>query len=249
MSSTDFEKKVAIVTGAASGVGLEVTRLLAERGASIVAVDIAPAVSDLRGESVIAIEGDVSVAATAERAVEAATSRFRRVDVLVCNAGYIVWKPIVETTEDEWDRVMAVNAKGMFLTCRAVIPVMERQGGCAIVATASISGVVGLPHQSAYSASKGAIVQLTRQLAIECASARIRVNAVAPGAIDTQFLRQLVDSTEDPAGLTAAIAADHPLGRIASADEIARSILFLASDEAAFITGTVLMVDGGYSAK
>ena len=190
----DFEGKVAIVTGAAGALGGAVTGQLVERGASVVAVDVEPVTE--RG-TVAAIEGDVSVAATAERAVSVARERFGGLDVLVCNAGQIVWKPIVETTEEEWDRVQSVNAKGTFLFCRAAIPAMRERGGGAIVCTASISGVVGLPLQSAYSASKGAIVQLTRQLAVELAP-DIRVNAVAPGAIDTPFLHRLVESSERP---------------------------------------------------
>jgi NAD(P)-dependent dehydrogenase (short-subunit alcohol dehydrogenase family) len=180
--------------------------------------------------------------------VEVATSRWGGVDVLVSNAGYIVSKPIVETTDADWDRVMAVNAKGTFLLCRAVIPVMESRGGGAIVNT-SISGVIGLPAQSAYCASKGAIVQLTRQLAVECAPAKIRVNAVAPGAVDTAFLHRLLADLDEPEAVVAAITADHPLGRLATAEDVARSIVFLASDAAAFITGTVLMVDGGFTAR
>ena len=246
---TDFESKVAIVTGAASGVGREVTRLLAERGASVVAVDLAASVRDLESDTIAPIEGDASLASTADRAVAAALDRWGRVDVLVNNAGYIVLKPLAETTEDDWDRVQTVNVKSMFLHCRAAIPVMEIQGGGAIVNTASISGVVGLVNQSAYSASKGAVVMLTRQLAVECAPAKVRVNAVAPGAIDTPFLHRLLEPMEDPAAVAEAIKSHHPLGRWASPEEVARSIVFLASDEAGFITGTVLMIDGGYTAQ
>ena len=245
---SDFTGKVAIVTGAAGALGRAVVGQLVERGASVVAVDVTPALGELESPAVAAVEGDVSLAGTAERAVETARERFGGLDVLVCNAGYIVWTPILETSEEEWDRVQAVNVKGTFLFCRAAIPALRERGGGAIVSTASISGLVGLPNQSAYAASKGAIVQLTRQLAVELAP-EIRVNAVAPGAIDTPFLHQIVDSTDDPEGLTAAIAAEHPLGRLAGAEEVARTIIFLASDAPAFVTGAILPVDGGFTAQ
>jgi NAD(P)-dependent dehydrogenase (short-subunit alcohol dehydrogenase family) len=245
----DFDGKVAIVTGAAGGVGSAATRQLVERGASVVAVDVLAAVHELAGDSVAALEGDVSLAATAERAVATASERWNRVDVLVNNAGLIVFKGIADTSEEEWDRVMAVNVKSMFLFSRAVLPLMERQGGGAIVNTASISGLVGLPGQAAYCASKGAVVQLTRQLAVEYGAANIRVNAVAPGAIETRFLLDFVEQQDDPEALATAIKAGHPLNRYATADEVARSILFLASDAAAFTTGTILGVDGGFTAK
>jgi NAD(P)-dependent dehydrogenase (short-subunit alcohol dehydrogenase family) len=243
--TADFAGRVAVVTGAAGALGRAVVEQLVARGASVVAVDLEPVAETA---AVAAVEGDVAVAATAGRAVALAEERFGGMDVLVCNAGRIIWKPVVDTTEEEWDRVQAVNVKGAFLFCRAAVPAMRERGGGAIVCTASISGVVGLPLQSAYSASKGAIVQLTRQLAVELAP-DIRVNAVAPGAIDTPFLHRLVETADDPAGLTAAIVADHPLGRIASADEVARTIVFLASDAAAFVTGAILPVDGGFTAK
>jgi NAD(P)-dependent dehydrogenase (short-subunit alcohol dehydrogenase family) len=225
-----------------------VTQRLAERGASVVAVDVSPKVEELVGERVTAVEGDASVAATAERAAETAAQRFGRIDVLVNNAGHIVWKTLADTTEAEWDRVMAVNVKSMFLHCRAVLPAMLAQGGGAIVNTASISGLIGLPGQAAYAASKGAVVQLTRQLAVEYGGANIRVNAVAPGAVATPFLLDFVATLDDPDGVAAEIKASHPLNRFAEPEEVAESILFLASDAAAFTTGTILGVDGGYTA-
>jgi NAD(P)-dependent dehydrogenase (short-subunit alcohol dehydrogenase family) len=245
----DLDGSVAIVTGSASGVGRETVRLLAGRGASVVAVDVAPSVHELEEDAVLPIQGDVAVAETADRATDAATSRWGRADVLVNNAAHGVWKPILDTSEEEWDHVMAVNVRSMFLHCRAAIPIMRRQGGGAIVNTASISGLVGLPAQAAYAASKGAVIQLTRQLAVEYAPAGIRVNAVAPGAVDTPFLRKVLDTAPDREALASEIAASHPLGRLAAAEEVARAIVYLSSGEASFVTGTVLMVDGGYTAR
>ena len=243
--AADFEGKVAIVTGAAGGIGSAVTRLLVAGGADVVATDLAPVAAP---EGVVTLEGDASLAETAERAVSAAVDRFGRLDVLVNNAGHIVYKTILDTSDEEWDRVMAVNVRSMFVHCRAAIPVMREQGGGAIVNVASISGLIGIPALTAYTASKGAVVQLTRQLAVEWAPAGIRVNAVAPGAIDTPFLTDFVAEQDDPGAVAAAIRGQHPLGRWGTAEEVAETIVFLASDRASFVTGAVLAADGGFTA-
>lgn len=247
--SEEFEGRVAIVTGAAGGVGRAIVRLLVERGARVVAEDLDPAVHDLADvDRVVAVEGDVSHAATAELAVSTALDRFGRLDILINNAGRFLLKPILDTSEDEWDSILAINAKGAFLHCRAALPHLEASGDGSIVNTASISGIVGLNDQAAYCASKGALVQLTRQLAVDYAARHVRVNAVAPGAIDTPLLTGPLSVLPDFAERMAGIAAHHPMGRISQPAETAEIVLFLASPRASFVTGVIVPVDGGLTA-
>ncbi len=246
-----MDNKVAILTGAAGGVGIATMEKLLERGVRVVALDVATSVEALPGRyggNVIAVAGDSTNAQTADRAVRAALEKWSRLDMLLNIAGVTVPKNIVDITEEEWDTVMDGNAKGVFLTCKRVIPEFIRAGGGVIVNTASISSVVGLSGQSAYCASKGAVLQLTRQLAVEYAPQNIRVNAVGPGAINTPFLTRYFDAQPDPEATRKAVAAAHPLGRWAEPEEVASAIVYLASDDASFVTGTILMVDGGYTA-
>ena len=247
----ELDGSVAIVTGAAGGVGLEVVRLLLAAGASVVAEDVDPAVTELETPDgrVAALVGDVADSATARAAVDIALERFGHLDILVNNAARFLLKPTLDTSDEEWDAVMRTNVRGVFVHSREALPRLAEDGGGAIVNVASISGVVGLSDQAAYSASKGAIVQLTRQLAVEWSPRGVRVNAVAPGAIDTPFLRNAISGAPEIDEVLAQIAASHPLGRISEPDEIAETIVFLASPRARFVSGAILMVDGGYTAQ
>jgi NAD(P)-dependent dehydrogenase (short-subunit alcohol dehydrogenase family) len=250
-SATRLGGLVAIVTGAAGGVGRATVKLFLERGAKVVAEDADKAVAELAtgSQSVATIVGDVRSQGLAAEAVELALKKFGGVHILVNNAAVILSKDILETTEAEWNHVMAVNVTGAFHHCRAVLPRMLEQRSGSIVNVTSISGMVGLPKQAAYCASKGALVQMTRQLAIEYADRGVRVNSIAPGAIDTPFLTRHLMAQPDPAAAEAAVNAAHPLGRASSAAEIAEGIAYLASPASSFLTGAIVAVDGGYTAR
>jgi NAD(P)-dependent dehydrogenase (short-subunit alcohol dehydrogenase family) len=246
--SDELAGAVAIVTGAAGGVGRATVELLTARGARVVAEDLNPAVGELEGKQVAALRGDVAEPDTARRAVALAQERFGSLNVVVNNAGRFLLKPTVDTTADEWDELLRVNVRGAFLHCREALPALSEHRDGRIVNVASISGTIGLPGQTAYCSTKGAIVQLTRQLAIEHAP-QVRVNAVAPGAIDTGFTDEAMADARDREAQRASIAAAHPLGRLALAEEIAEVIAFLASPRSSIITGAILMADGGFTAQ
>jgi NAD(P)-dependent dehydrogenase (short-subunit alcohol dehydrogenase family) len=240
---------VAIVTGAAGGIGSEVVAQLRAVGASVVAEDIDPAVEQLADDGTAVLCADAARADSARAAVALALERFGRLDVVVNNAGRFLLKRIVETTDDEWDGLMTTNVRSVFVHCREALPHLIERGGGAIVNVSSISGVVGLPSQGAYCATKGAIAQITRQLAIEHAADGVRVNAIAPGAVDTAFVDAALAGVPDLRAARADIGASHPLGRMASPREIARVMVFLASPASSFMTGAVVMADGGYTAQ
>ncbi|WP_280427774.1 SDR family NAD(P)-dependent oxidoreductase [Nocardia brasiliensis] len=247
VADPELEGKVALVTGAARGVGAATVAWLHARGAQVLATDLRPEVHELsaRFDRVSTLVGDVSREDTAVRSVAAAIDRFGSVDILVGNAGRSVNKPIVETTAADWDELMSINARGTFLHAREAFRVMCAHGGGAIVTVGSFACTVGLAEAAAYSASKGALAQLTKVLALEGAPHGIRANVVAPGVIETDMLDNFrADSRE----YLRSFGDAHPLGRVAQPEEIAEVIGFLASPRAGFITGAVVAADGGYTA-
>ncbi|MFV2117088.1 SDR family NAD(P)-dependent oxidoreductase [Streptomyces sp. Act-28] len=247
--------KACVITGAAHGIGEATAELFARDGARLVltdrdAVALDKVVTRLAGEGfeVAAVVGDVSVPEDAGAMIAAAVDRYGRLDVLVANAGIIPLLNITEASADDWDEVMAIDGKGMFLTCKYAIETMAPNGGGAIVCLSSISGLAGQRGQSTYGPAKFVATGLTMHLAVEWAAHGIRVNAVAPGTVRTERVRRLPEEPGGPEYL-AAIEGMHPMGRIGEPAEVAAAIRFLACDEASFITGAVLPVDGGYLAQ
>ena len=246
-----LEGKVEIVTGGDSGIGAATAALFAREGADVVLVDVreegqrvADDISKGGGRALF-VSADVTQALECEAAVRAAVERFGRVDILFNNAGIVRRASVTHTTEEEWDRVLAVNVKSVFLMSKAAIPIMARAGGGVIVNTGSGWGLVGGRNAAAYCASKGAVVNLTRAMALDHAPDRIRVNCVCPGDTDTPMLREEARQLGQDLEAFLAGSASRPLGRTGRPEEIAQAVLFLASDASSFVTGSTLVVDGG----
>ena len=249
-----LEGKVVLITGAGAGIGRQTALLSAREGALVAAVDIDEATAEKTATEVTAeqgrataIQSDVSRAADCERMVQQTEAAFGRLDVLFNNAGisHIDDADAIDTEEDVWDLTMAVNLKGVFLGCKYGIPALRRSGGGSIVNTASFVALLGAATpQLAYTASKGGVLSLTRELAVIHARENIRVNALCPGPLRTELLMKYLNSEEKRERRLVHI----PMGRFGEAEEIARTVLFLASDEASYITGTSFVVDGGITA-
>lgn len=241
-----FKEKVAVVTGGASGIGLAITKKLLSKGANVIILDLKmdEEIINSLGENVLYLKCDVSNEENVKNCIEEIIKKFNHIDYLVANAGIggSASKPH-EVSMDEWNKVISVNQTGIFLLNKYVINEMLKSGKGAVVNTSSMYGLVGSTTSFAYSASKGAINQMTRSLALTYARDNIRVNAIAPGYVDTPILSMVPDNIKE------AMGNELPIGRLGKDTEIANLICYLLSDDASFITGAIIPIDGGFTAK
>ena len=246
-----LEGKVAIVSGAGSGIGREVALLFAREGARVAVVDCVmetgeETVRRIResGGEAIFVGADLSRASDAERMVKETLKKYGKLDILSNNAGILgEVAPVGDASEELWDRVISVNLKSVFLCSKYAVREMMRGGGGVIINSASVMGLVGLPGNTAYSASKGGIIQFTRTMALEYASSNIRVNCICAGWIDTPMNENLAEP------VVRWMLKETPMGRLGRPEEVAEAALYLASDDSSFVTGTALVIDGGWIAK
>ena len=237
VEAMSLKGKVAVVTGGASGIGLATAKLLRERGATVYIWDLQ---KPLEETGITALHIDICD----NEQLENAARRLSRVDILVCSAGVQTYGTALSTTDEVWEKTMAVNVTAAFKVTRALLPLMLTQGG-SIVMVGSVQSVGAVANSAAYVTSKHAILGLTRSIALDYAKSGIRANCVCPGAIDTPMLRHSAELTGDPEGTLEACANVHPIGRLGQPEDIARVIAFLASDDADFVTGTAFLADGG----
>jgi len=240
--------KVAIVTGAASGIGLGIAQLFIKEGAKVVFSDINKSgrvAADTVGKNALFIECDISKAESVKNLVAKTLKSFGTIDVLINNAGIVYQKPISETSDENWNAVINTNLRGPFLLTREVLPIFDKHGKGKIVNIASIAGIIGYENLSAYCASKGGIIAMTRSLALEFAPKKINVNCICPGAIKTGMTKVI----EDNGIMLKQILMSIPAGRMGDPIDIANAALYLASDESDYVTGASIVVDGGWSVR
>lgn len=252
-TSSEFRGKSVIITGGTSGIGLATAQLLSAKGANLIITGKnrekgKKALAQIKGSGDVEFfKGSVASAAETDKLIELVKKKHGGLDVLVNNAGVYLSKKIDETSEEEWDWIMNTNLKGVYVVSRASIPLLRESKGC-IVNVASVSGLVGVRNEAAYCASKGGVIQLTKAMALDYAKEGIRVNAVCPGDVETPMMWEALNRVEDRSLAVEKDKALHPLGRFGRASEVARLILYLASDDASFVTGTAVSIDGGWSA-
>ncbi|MXW04613.1 MAG: SDR family oxidoreductase [Gemmatimonadetes bacterium] len=246
-----LEGRIALITGGGTGIGAATARLFAEEGAAVCVtgrrkapLDEVVTAIEAKGGRAVAVTGDVAITEDCQRMVDQTTATFGKIDVLVNNAGTATLMDAAEITDELWDQTLATNLSGAFRMIRAVLPGMISRSAGSIVNVSSILAQSGMKKSAAYGASKAGLDQLTRVLAVEFADRGIRVNAVAPGWVDTP----MTESVQAHAAMYQRLKKKHPMDRFGVPDEVAQAILFLASDQASFTTGSVLMVDGGWSA-
>ncbi len=249
----DFDGKVALVTGAGGAIGSATVRLLVERGASVALLDVAessaPALAAELGERALFVATDVSDEAQVKAAVASAATHFGGPTLLVTVAAINRTGPVESLAVEDWDRMMAVNVRGVFLPIKHTVPHMKQSGGGAIVNMCSVSAFIGSPGGAPYHTTKGAVLSLSRSLAQELAPQGIRVNSICPGWVDTPFTDRYIESQPDPTGLRAYANGLHALGRMARPAEVAQAVCWLLSEDASFSTGSELFVDGGFMIK
>lgn len=246
-----FKNKVVLITGASVGIGRSAAVMFAREGAAVTvnsvtprAQSVAEEISSNGGKSLF-VQGNVVDPDDATSMVDRTVEMFGRLDILINNAGIVLPGTVDDTTVEDWDRIFAVNTRGVFLVSKFAVRQMLDQGGGVIVHNASVAAVKGLKDRAAYSASKGAVVALTKAMAMDYVDKNIRVNCLNPGTTLTPSLQDRINSFDDPVAAKKMFESRQPIGRLGTADEIAAGILYLASDEASFITGAILNIDGG----
>ena len=251
-----LKDKIAVVTGAGSGIGRATALRFGEEGASVVVSDKNGAAAKSVADAIVAAGGtargmeiDVTRSAEVKRLLDETVAAFGRLDILVNNAGYGIVGTVESTSEEEWDALLSVNVNGVFYGCKHAVPIMRAQGGGAIVNTASTTSRVGVRDRAAYVTSKSAVAGLTRAVALDHVHDNIRCNAVGPGTIDSPYFDQIFAQSNDAAALRRSYEDRQAMGRLGQPEEIANAILFLASDEASFCTGSLFFVDGGWTAR